>query len=116
MDRSTDVAKKVAVYRKAADYVYRSYYQHNHTVASCWAVDVAASSRGTMRAITSISGGRLVKAYTRHRTALCDVFAPDGFERDGWWGNELGATREERVNGRILMLCFMAAMVEAGDA
>ena len=46
--------------------------------------------------------------------AMKAVYAPR--KNHGFWMNDIGDNDHERHNGRILALCFMAAMVEAGDA
>ena len=43
------------------------------------------------------------------------IFSPNDDARY-YWGDGWGDTQEERNNARVVALCFMAAMVEAGDA
>lgn len=46
-----------------------------------------------------------------------DLFKPDEpYASRSYWGNEWAETDAERNDCRILALCFMASMVEAGDA
>ena len=44
------------------------------------------------------------------------LFKPEDEHFDGSWGTRWSDSYEERQDCRILALCFMAAMVEAGDA
>ena len=52
--------------------------------------------------------------FVRICGAMRDVFAP-GDRYDWAWLTEEEASPEEQLNIRILALCFMAAIVEAGD-
>lgn len=103
------------IYLRAAKMLL-SAHERGRVVASCWAVDVAASPYRSMATLVSLEGGRRVKPYCQQRKALSETFCPPERGPYGWWGNEFGESKEDRLNGRLLMLCFMAAMVEAGDA
>ena len=88
--------KDAAVYRKAARRIERG-----ENLTACFAIE----------AVTNI-------AYTQE--PLCDrmrsIFAPDS-EKLYWLGGIVDGNHDHGdKQGRILALCFMAAMVEAGDA
>ena len=91
-DRCTDRAKRAEVYREAADLIPKDY-------ASCFAVNKVVSGHH--------------ECGTSEARAYEELFAP--YVKTFAWGEQWGE-EPERTNCRILALCFMAAMVEAGDA
>ncbi len=48
--------------------------------------------------------------------SYAELFSPDGHhEGRAWWLTEI-EPEEEKMDWRVTAMCFMAAMVEAGDA
>lgn len=79
------------------------------------------NGRGSCSAITQAAEPQM--HHSEAYDALCctpivtnyvNTFCPRG-RTGGYWGTEWGATHQEQDDCRILALCFMAAMVEAGD-
>jgi hypothetical protein len=73
---------------------------------SCWAINKAAGKRSYQFGPDD-PVPPLVKRYQ-------DVFKPE--DGDWTWGDLWGELEAERDECRVLALCLMAAMVEAGDA
>ena len=96
MSRSTEEAKKrAAIYRKAARRIERA----AHGMFSC----------STLNTITG--DGEAARRYA-------ELFRPEDYNGECWghaWANGWDQWRERNAC-RIVALCFMAAMVEAGDA
>jgi hypothetical protein len=44
------------------------------------------------------------------------LFKPRDNFNELWWGTQFGKSQDKRKECRALALCFMAAMVKAGDA
>lgn len=94
--RSTETAKRrknTDIYRRAARLI-----ENNKADMSCWAINQARTN------------GREILGRSPQREKYENTFvidAPDG---------HFGPNNEENRGVRIVALCFMAAMVEAGDA
>ena len=98
MARCTDAAK---VYRDIADKIERD--KETHTCVALWK-HIQASGVDT-------GSSYMHPLYV----GFAELFSPDGHRPHvAWWlPNE---DEFDRKAWRILALCFMAAMVEAGDA
>ena len=90
--RCTDRAKDVMVYQAAARVMERGEMRF-----ACFALEA------------------IVYPDHHYCQRMKGVFAPDS-ERSAWLADRDTDDPEHRRNVRILALCFMAAMVEAGDA
>ena len=90
------------IYRLAAKLVESGGPERLAEDSCCWAIVLVKNPDIAM-----------LDNYDEHSRALKQVFRPKG--GGGFWLNGLGTNDEERRNGRILALCFMAAMAEAGD-
>lgn len=101
MARSTDRAKRAAMYREAANIVECGIDAH-----SCHAI-----YRATGLGVPDEWEKRLPCSDADEYDEL---FRPDD---PGAWGESWGICwGDERHDCRVVALCFMAAMVEAGDA
>jgi hypothetical protein len=91
---STDTTTSSVVYKEAARLV-----------------EIDGPKWGACRQINQAAIGHEPPDKCTHMNRFKEVFAPEGHGCGTfWWGfNESG------VNERIVALCFMAAMVEAGD-
>ena len=101
-NRCTDRAKRAAVYREAAYRVEFGFHSF-----SCWAIEDVLVVPLHGEETKEKDKHPLVRSYEK-------TFRP---EACGWthnWGVYWNG--DERRDCRILALCFMAAMVEAGDA
>src|SRR5690349_16044648 len=108
-NRTTKTA--AAIYRRAARLIVNS---KNPLLVSCWAIDVAASG-GNQRDAEADRPPPHIVTPSSYRTHYDDLFRP-GTPCAIRWGDYWGDTPEESNRCRALGLCFMAAMVEAGDA
>jgi hypothetical protein len=98
---TTNNATKAGIYLRAAEIMASG---ESVAVGSCcWAIALAKDPEVMM-----------LPHYDEDSRALKMIYAPRG--RAGYWLRNIGDSEAERHNGRILALCFMAAMVEAGDA
>jgi hypothetical protein len=98
MVASTDTAKRVELYREAARLVHVG-----QTRRSCYAVAIAATG--------DEFGSSRVPEVKRYMKAMLDG---EYFTAALPWDKEFDCAENDRI--RVLLLCFMAAMVEAGDA
>lgn len=96
MKPALDSAK---VYRDAADYLCRP------TPKDCW---------GTCDAINQIAAGD--PCYESPAKARYESYFMPPSSTRCYWGEMWGDSPDEIHECRLLALCFMAAMVEAGDA
>ena len=95
---STDWKARTAIYREAARLIERGESdERNIGVRACFAIDQAAERRK--------SAAR--SAYVKHVLGGCSASA---------WLYEGYEDSPEANDERIVALCFMAALVEAGDA
>jgi hypothetical protein len=94
---SCDSAKRAEIYRKAARGMECRFLGLGW---SCWAICKVAGLEPYDAADTP---PLIVRQYER-------IFSPYAPKHEHWWGH--GWNHDDK----ILALCFMAAMVEAGDA
>ena len=92
------------IYRDAAKLMESDRCPAEALGSCCWAIRLTKKpSRPSMWCATD-----------RHCRAMKRVYAPRQWH--GYWMEIEGESRADAHNRRILALCFMAAMVEAGDA
>lgn len=90
-------SKTAQLFRDAAKLKEAELEEDKYSHGSCWHLSAAAG-------------------WGADRTMLLDrfqaLFAPEGYSCGSfWWG-----WTEDEDNARVVALCFMAAIVEAGDA
>lgn len=98
--RSTEGA---AIYRKAAKMMEEevAYCDGRPVRFACYALELAEF-------------GHAIPSHSTYCHPMKAVFAPESM--DGAWLYDASCSQEANTDLRILALCFMAAMVEAGDA
>ena len=67
----------------------------------CWAISE----------ITHPSESPRTFARDKHCREMKSVFAP--YTREAFWMEQVGNSPQEKLNGRILALCFMAAIAQS---
>jgi hypothetical protein len=102
---STDKNSRAAIYRAAARQMEKNFDRDLHNGAYWY---------GACDNIAHVVTGSAVRSDCAEALAFERVFRPKSVY--AYWGDEWGCNHDERRNIRILALCFMAAMVEAGDA
>lgn len=107
--RCTDgsAVKRAEIYRQAA-LLYENGKLGDAGRGSCSAIcEAARPDLHHYAAYEDGCRGRLVSDYAAFFRPEIGVV---------YWGMHWGDSREERDDCRIIALCFMAAMIEAGDA
>lgn len=105
--RSTDRAKRADIYRKAAWFVEQE--ELHGGGYSCYAILRAEDPSAFYSAVHQTPALALYEKTFGH-----DARASGGYQQA--WMLNAGPDYADIASCRVLALCFMAAMVEAGDA